>query len=94
MSAMFFVPCGEWQSRQFVDQEPSSLPVVSLVCPLCAWQSEQSWLELSRTSRRPSPLRAAAAVTGTAFESTSAALALETFARSVYAPAVGASRTS
>ncbi len=62
---MFVVPCGVWQSRQTTAHEPSRLPAVSAEWSGSAWQSLQSWLELSRASRFPSPLWAAAVVTVT-----------------------------
>jgi hypothetical protein len=56
---MLVVPCGVWQSRHTVAHEPYVVPRLSDECVLCAWQSEQSWLESSRTSSRPSPVPAA-----------------------------------
>src|SRR6266545_2146284 len=54
-SLMLVVPCGVWQSRQVVLQLPYCDPVFSELCGTTAWQSLQSWLALSRTSRVPSP---------------------------------------
>src|SRR5512133_612669 len=92
--SMLRVRCGWWQSRQTVAHAPYFVLVVSDECALIPpWQSEQSWLELSRTSRLPSPLRDGPAVTRIAPESVVSGTEFTACARRVCGPGGGAGTT-
>ncbi len=82
-SMMFRVPCGVWQSRHVVDQAPYLVPSASEPCVGRAWQSAQSWLDLSRTRRLPSPLPDAATTTETGSDVTVTGTLFAARARSV-----------
>src|SRR6266498_1114482 len=83
---MLLVRWGVWQSRQVVDQEPYLASLMAwLECGLRTWQSTQSWFELSRTSRLPSPVPGLLTAMTTAAELTLPP-ALAACARSVYVP--------
>src|SRR5690349_7904857 len=62
---VFLLPWGAWQSRQPTDQVPYLRLVVWEEWVRRLWQSVQSWSELSRTRRLPSPEPAALTTTFT-----------------------------